>query len=199
MSRVTQFIRSIAPNTVIGATTFGARVDALRTLPAIKEMARGVDYFIDATSQHLIDIVMLRQPSGPAKVLLNDRPQVVEAVAPVAYGPVLHARESGLDRHRWMTPCPRILCEAIAQAHRDGCRAVEYYAIGAICNAGSELNHYVVGYMLRHCGAPWRQTLEAVDQSTLQAAICRRNARACGAVQRIGDVMCLQRRAVQHA
>jgi len=162
MKRVTQFIRSIAPNTIIGATTFGARIDGLRTLPAIQEMAHGVDYFIDPTSQHLIDVVMLRQPSGPAKVLINDRPKVIEALGPVAYGPVLHARESGLERHRWMTPCPRILCEAIAQAHRDGCRAVEYYAIGAFANAGSELNHYVTGHALHHCDEPWRQTLEEV-------------------------------------
>jgi hypothetical protein len=75
---------------------------------------------------------------------------------------MIHLRDAGLDRFTWFTPAPQTIVMIVGNAYRDGCRALEYYSMGAFDNPGHELNNYVTGYALGHPDQSWQEVLEAV-------------------------------------
>jgi hypothetical protein len=156
--RTNECIKRLAPDCTL-AVNPGVFFDGLRDLPALRRMASGADCFLDRMDGfHILGDYLI----GPNKVLLNDRPVVAQALAPVPFGSFISLRDAGLERTTWFSPAPRSVVETIAAAYRDGLRGFEYYALGAFNNAGHELNTYVAGHALNQPEVPWHDTLEAV-------------------------------------
>jgi hypothetical protein len=157
--RTTTLIKQIAPDKVVGIATCGLVLEGLRDLTALRQMARGADYLADYNEYHFTHDPL---KANRQQVWFNDRPAVVRELAPVAIGTMIHFRDAGLDRLTWFTPAPQTIVMIIGNAYRDGCRALEYYSMGAFNNPGHELNNYVTGYALGHPDQSWQEVLEAV-------------------------------------
>ena len=157
--RTTRLIKQLAPDKVVGISTCGLVLEGLRDLPALRQMARGADYLADYNEYHFTHDPL---KANRQQVWFNDRPAVAREVGPLAFGTMIHLRDAGLDRLTWFTPAPQTIVMIIGNAYRDGCRALEYYAMGAFNNPGHELNNYVAGHALSHPDQNWHEVLEAV-------------------------------------
>ena len=157
--RTTGLIKEIAPDKIVGVHSGGLILEGLRDLPALQQMVKGADYYIDASEYYMtVDAT----PLNLQYIWFNDRPEVVKGVAPVAVGQFIHQRDPGLDRLSWFTPAVQTIVGTIGKAYRDGCRAQEYYSLGAFRNPSKELNNYVAGYSLNHPQEGWKEVLSAV-------------------------------------
>ena len=157
--RTTRLIKQLAPNKVVGINTSGLVLEGLRDLPALRQMTHGADYLADVTDYYLAGDAL---KANFQQVWFNDRPALTRELKPLAFGPMIHLRDAGLDRLTWFTPAPQTIVMLIGNAFRDGCRALEYYAMGAFNNPGHELNNYVVGHALKHPDQNWREVLGVV-------------------------------------
>lgn len=146
--RMTALVKQLAPGKTVGVNSAGLCLEAKRDLPALKQMVQRTDYFCDDTDESLKDDAITRN-QDVQDIWLAERPAMAKAIAPVAMGPFIHHRDSGLARSTWFMPAPEALVTMIRRAYRQGCRAIEYYACGAFNNPSRELNNYIVGHSLR--------------------------------------------------
>jgi hypothetical protein len=161
--RVSEHIRARWPGKTIAVSGWGMRFDDPKSLPALVDLSRHIDYLIDvpdSTRQH--------DPAWRRKLI-----QEVACSFGTLGGPQVEPPQH-FARDRWFLPVVRRSSEHLAHLYRDGGRACEYF-FHLLNNPGDEVSFWVAGKTLSDPERDWHKhlssSIEALYGTTNRSAV----------------------------
>ncbi len=147
--RVSEYIRAHWAGKTVAVSGWGMRFDDPKSLPALVELSRRIDYLIDvrdSTRQH---------DASWRKSLIQELACSFGTLGGPQVEPPQH-----LARDRWFLPVVRRSGEHLSDLYRDGGRACEYF-FHILNNPGDEISFWVAGKTLRDPHTDWHKHLAA--------------------------------------
>ncbi len=147
--RASEYIRASWPGKTVAVSGWGMRFDDPRSLPALVELSRNIDYLIDvrdSTRQH---------DASWRKTLI----QALACNFGTLGGPQVEPPQH-VARDRWFLPIVRRSSEHLSELARDGGRACEYF-FHILNNPGDEISFWVAGKTLSNPETDWHKHLSS--------------------------------------
>ena len=147
--RVSEYIRAHWPGKTVAVSGWGMRFDDPKSLPALVELSRRIDYLIDvrdSTREH---------DASWRKTLIRELACSFGTLGGPQVEPPQH-----FARDRWFLPIVRRSSEHLAELYRDGGRACEYF-FHILNNPGDEISFWVAGKALSEPQTDWHKHLSS--------------------------------------
>ncbi len=147
--RVSEYIRAHWPGKTVGVSGWGMRFDDAKSLPALVDLSRRIDYLIDvpdSTRQH---------DASWRKTLIRELACNFGTLGGPQVEPPQH-----LARDRWFLPIVRRSSEHLSELYNDGGRACEYF-FHILSNPGDEISFWVAGKALSDPETGWHKHLSS--------------------------------------
>jgi len=147
--RVSKYIHAHWPGKTVAVSGWGMRFDDPKSLPALVELSRNIDYLIDvrdSTRQH---------DASWRKTLIQELACSFGTLGGPQVEPPQH-----FARDRWFLPVVRRSSEHLSELYRDGGRACEYF-FHILNNPGDEISFWVAGKTLSDSQTDWHKHLSS--------------------------------------